>query len=68
MLDTQNQSPWLTPQQAAVYLRCSKNFLDRDRIEKLHGIPYSHLGRHIRYNRVDLDRFLESNKRQEAGK
>lgn len=53
---------WLNPQQAAAYLGCSRNFLDKDRTSHLHGIPFSRLGRHIRYDVADLDRFLEASK------
>lgn len=51
---------WLSVAEAADYLGCSRNFLDRDRITKLHGIRFSRLGRHVRYDRVDLDAFLEA--------
>lgn len=53
---------WLSPQQAALYLGCSKVFLDKDRCTKLHGIPFSRLGRHIRYSIDDLDHWLEAHK------
>lgn len=51
---------WLSVQQAAAYLGCSRNFLDKDRISRLHGIPFTKLGRHIRYDRVQLDAFMEA--------
>ena len=53
---------WLTTQQAAEYLGCSRAFLDQDRVTRLHAIPYSRLGRHIRYDRNDLDAYLVSQK------
>lgn len=53
---------WLPPQQAADYLGCSKALLDKDRVTGLHGIPFTRLGRHIRYDIADLDAFLERNK------
>ncbi len=53
-------SNWLTVCQAADYLGCSRNFLDKDRLSRLHGIPFSRLGRHIRYSRDALDAYLES--------
>lgn len=56
------RSRWLTPQQAADYLGCSRNFLDKDRVTRLHGIPFARLGRHIRYSVDDLDAFLERSK------
>jgi len=53
---------WLSPQAAAEYLGCSRNFLDKDRTSRLHGIPFARLGRHIRYDVADLDTFLERTK------
>lgn len=57
-----NSSRWLPPQLAADYLGCSKAFLDKDRVTRLHGIPFARLGRHIRYDKADLDAFLERSK------
>lgn len=54
-----NQSRWLNVDKAAAYLSCSRNFLDKDRIQKLHGIPFSRLGRKILYDREELDKFLK---------
>lgn len=51
---------WLTVEEAARYLGCSRNFLDKDRVNKLHGIPFTRLGRHIRYDRLKLDEFMEA--------
>ena len=59
---TTHRRRWLTPQQAAIHLGCSENFLARDRLYRLHGIPFCRLGRHIRYDVADLDSFLERNK------
>lgn len=59
-----NASRWVPPQQAADYLGCSKAFLDKDRVTRLHGIPFARLGRHIRYDVADLDAFLERSKAQ----
>lgn len=53
---------WLTVTQAANYLGCSRAFLDQDRLTRLHSIPFTYLGRHIRYDRTDLDAWLEKNK------
>ena len=55
-------SNWLSVAQAATYLGCSRGFLDKDRVQKIHGIPFSRMGRHIRYHTNDLDAFLESHK------
>jgi len=54
------QSQWMSPAEAAAYLGCSRNFLDKDRITGLLGIPFSKLGRHIRYSREALDAYLKS--------
>lgn len=53
---------WVPPQHAADYLNCSEAFLAKDRVTGLHGIPFTRLGRHIRYDLADLDAFLERNK------
>jgi len=55
-------SKWLSPQQAAAYLGCSRNFLDKARLSRLHAIPYCRLGRHVRYLASDLDDWLKSSK------
>lgn len=59
-MDSKINKRWLTVEEAATYLGCSRNFLDKDRLTKLHGIRFSRLGRHIRYDLEDLDAFLES--------
>ena len=53
---------WLTTKQAAEYLGCSAAFLEKERVTRLHGIPFTRLGRHIRYDKADLDAYLEQNK------
>ena len=58
---------WLSPEEAARYLGCSRNFLDKDRIQRLHNIPFGRLGRHVRYDVCDLDRWLESSKTAVVG-
>ncbi len=52
---------WLTVPEAAEYLSCSRSMLDKDRVTGLLGIPFSRLGRHIRYSRKALDAYLEAN-------
>ncbi len=60
MIDaTVSERHWYSVTQAADYLGCSRNFLDKDRVTRLHGIPFSRLGRHIRYSRAALDAYLE---------
>ena len=58
----ETQPRWLTPAEAARYLGVCKNFLDKDRLSRLHGIPFARLGKLIRYDARDLDIFLESRK------
>lgn len=53
-------SRWLSVDQAAQYLGCSRNFLDKDRSAKVHGIPFTKLGRNIRYDRLQLDAYMEA--------
>ena len=53
---------WLTTKQAAAYLGCSAALLEKDRWSRLLGIPFSRLGRHIRYDMLALDEYLERNK------
>ena len=50
---------WLTTEEAAKYIGCSKNFLDKDRITRVHDIPFSKLGRRIVYDIFELDKYLE---------
>lgn len=63
--NTTEKPRWLSPQQAAEYLGCSRNFLDKDRFQRLHGIPFARLGRHIRYDVLDLDAYLEESKNRQ---
>jgi len=55
------QGRWLSPGEAAGYLGCSKNFLDKDRMY-FHRLPFTRLGRAIRYDIRDLDIFMETGK------
>ena len=55
------QKRWLTTAEAAQHLNCSKDFLNKDRAQ-LRRIPFSRLGRVIRYDVFDLDAFLEAGK------
>lgn len=61
-MDSTNPRRWLPTEDAANYLGCSRNFLDKDRLTRIHNIPFSRLGRHIRYDIADLDAFLERHK------
>ena len=65
MEDTITKQRWLNAKQAATYLGCSEDFLNLDRINK-RAIPFSRLGRHVRYLTDDLDTFMMSTRMQAA--
>jgi excisionase family DNA binding protein len=50
----------MSPDEASNYLRVSKSYLSHDRRTK-RIIPYIKLGKLIRYNKHDLDKFIERN-------
>jgi len=52
---------WLNTDQAADYLGCSKDFLNKDRVQ-FRRIPFSRLGRTVKYDINDLDAHLEAAK------
>ena len=56
-MKTYSISRWLTTAQAAAYLGCSK-----DRVYRLLKIPFTRLGKSVRYDQQDLDRYLEARK------
>ena len=56
------QKRWLNTDQAAEYLGCSRNFLDKNRLTRIRQIPFTRLGRVIRYDVFDLDAYLEAAK------
>ena len=64
IMQTQSELPkrfgskWMSPAEAALYLKVSKNWLDRDRGSRLHGVPFCRLGRLIRYHVDELDGWL----------
>lgn len=49
---------WLTTEQVAALLQVSEQKLKKDRLAKV-GLPFTRLGRTIRYRRSEVDRFLE---------
>ena len=53
---------WLTNSEAASYLEVSANFLNQDRLSGLNNIPFLKIGRLVRYDQIDLERWLESRK------
>lgn len=61
-MNTTNYKRWLPTEDAAIHLGCSRAFLDKDRQTRLHDIPFTRLGRHIRYDVADLDAYLERHK------
>jgi len=64
---TDNASEWMTVKEAAAYLGCSRSFLNFHRYTEKVLLPYSRLGRRIRYRKSDLDAFLEKNTVKEIG-
>jgi len=55
----------MTPKEAAQYLKVSYDFLERDRwTAKAAGlaprVPYSKIGKHVRYRLADLENFINS--------
>ena len=61
-MKTYSISRWLTTVQAAAYLGCSKSTLEKDRVYRLLKIPFTRLGKSVRYDQQDLDRYLEARK------
>ena len=53
---------WLSERTAASHIKASVQFLQRDRVSRLHGIPFYRMGRHVRYLKSDLDHWLMSNR------
>lgn len=52
---------YLTPQEAATLMRCSKIKLAKDRAKK-QGLPWVKFGAKVLYSRADLNRFLDENR------
>lgn len=53
---------WLTTEEVEAEYGFSKPALAKDRSTRLIGFPYVRVGRSIRYDRNDLDAFLEARK------
>ena len=53
---------WLSTAEAAEYLGCSVFFLNRNRQLAGRAIPFTRLGRCVRYDIHDLDAYLETRK------
>lgn len=58
MNSASSDNRYLTVKEAAGYLRSSKAFLDKDRLSKLHGVPFLRLGRRVLYDKLALDAWL----------
>lgn len=58
--DLPHQTVWMSPDEAAQYLRLSRRGLEQMRARAA-GPRYSKVGRIVRYKRVDLDRWLDGN-------
>ena len=51
----------LNTQQAAEYLGLSSSTLAKSRVTGAYNIPYSKIGKAVRYRKTDLDAFISSN-------
>lgn len=59
------QYEWLTPAEAADYLRVTPQTLSKWRsrqVKTIPNIPYSKINQRVYYRKSDLDQFLEKNK------
>lgn len=54
------QKRWLTPDDLANEYGFSKSNQDKLRMKR--RIPYSKVGRYVRYDRLEIDKWLETNK------
>lgn len=62
----------LTEQQAAQYLQCSRSFLAKSRMDgtlpgHTPGPPWVRLGRAVRYDRRDLERWVDQHRHHAKG-
>jgi excisionase family DNA binding protein len=57
---------FLTPKEAATYMRCSTVFLNQQR--KAGDLPAAKIGRKVLYDRGDIDRFVKSKMQTANGK
>lgn len=55
---------YLRTKEAATYLGISASVLNKDRVTKLIGVPFTRLGRTILYDRIELDRWLKTQSEQ----
>ncbi len=54
------QKRWLTPQELAVEFNISITVQNRLRSAKT--MPYSRVGRQVRYDRIEIDKWLEDHR------
>jgi len=50
---------YLRTKEAATYLGISSSVLNKDRVTKMIGIPFTRIGRTILYDRKELDQWLK---------
>ena len=55
------QKEWLDPREARTEFGFSTSTLSKWRMKNL-NLPFSKMGKYIRYKRSDIEKFLESNK------
>lgn len=51
---------FLTTQQTAELFGLSKSFLEKDRVTKLHGIPFAKVGRRVLYDPAAVESWLKA--------
>jgi len=61
MVVTDLQEKWLTPRGVHVKYGFSTSTLAKWRMENI-NIPFSRMGKYIRYNSADIDKWIENNK------
>lgn len=60
-MQSTNPKEWLTPLEVSKEYGFSVSTLAKWRMDNLH-LPFSKMGKYIKYNRNDIEAFLESNK------
>ena len=63
-MEVSMQKRWLSTEEAAIYLNCSKSFLNHDRVTGIHKIPFTRFGRKILYDLEQLNKYLEERLQQ----
>lgn len=62
MTPTETNTPkrWLTPNDLAIEYGFSKSNQDKLRMKR--KIPFSKIGRYVRYDRLEIDKWIENNR------